>query len=193
MVDRSLLSSPAPARFRLHDLLRRYAAERLDDPAAAARRHAAFFLTRLADWEQDLERGDPGTLAAAAAQWEELRAAWAWATSDGAVDLLSGAAAGYAGLCLLRNWAAEGLLDVETTLATLDAAAPPLLAGRLAVYGARLARSAGDNGRALTLAIRAQEILAVENRPVERAHALLVQAAILVDQGDLGRGRCAAP
>ncbi len=97
LVDRSLVQRGSDDRYRLHPLVRQYAAEHLRaDPEVAettAERHAVFALGGLAQQTGALQGARQiETLAAIAAELPDLHAAWRWATSRARTDLLLHAA-----------------------------------------------------------------------------------------------------
>ncbi len=97
LVDRSLVQRGSDDRYRLHPLVRQYAAERLRaDPDVAevtAERHAAFALGGLAQQTGALQGARQiETLAAIAAELPDVHAAWRWAASRARTDLLLDAA-----------------------------------------------------------------------------------------------------
>jgi len=86
-------------RYEVHELLRQYAAEKLDAaPAvseAARDRHSAYYAAFLQQWEADLRGARQRTaLAEIGMEGENARAAWDWATVRGQVELLAQAVDG---------------------------------------------------------------------------------------------------
>lgn len=126
-------------RYRLHAVLRQYAAEELEasgEGAAVAAAHARFYLRLLADARPALRGG--GQIAALAALSDDLaqiRAAWHWALRQRAVAELGAAAPSLFQLFDMRSWFAEG---AELFRAAAEALAEQ--AGAQAVYGTLLAR-----------------------------------------------------
>jgi len=128
LVDKSLLQHTPGARYELHELLRQYAAERLEadpDSAHAARdRHSAYYAGFLERRGEQLK--GPRQLTALAeieADAENVRAAWNWAAERGQAEWLD---QGMEGLCMFYEWrgrfeqgdrtcqrAAERLVEIE--------------------------------------------------------------------------------
>ncbi|MEZ4731570.1 MAG: BTAD domain-containing putative transcriptional regulator [Caldilineaceae bacterium] len=83
LVDKSLVRADAQGRFEMHELLRQYAVERLDDSGEGERIRRRHFVTYL----QLARTADAQLRGAAAATWyrrldaelDNLRAAWEWA------------------------------------------------------------------------------------------------------------------
>jgi predicted ATPase len=106
LVNRSLLHRAPTGRYEVHELLRQYAAEKLDrSPAgggATRDRHAAHYAMALGRWAADLK--GPRQLAALReieADVDNARAAWDWAVEQGQVAWLDRA---LEGLCLFFEW-----------------------------------------------------------------------------------------
>lgn len=85
LVDKSLVQHDTHGRYDLHELLRQYAAERLDQagatPAAQAA-HGAYYLSFLAHRTPDLKgQRQLGALNEIDAEFDNVRAAWLWAAA----------------------------------------------------------------------------------------------------------------
>lgn len=88
LVDRSLIRRDAAGRYEIHDLLLRYAAEKLqEDPVECAdtrERFSRFYLDVLARMEKALKgSAQKGALDELALEAENLRTAWLWAAEGG--------------------------------------------------------------------------------------------------------------
>jgi predicted ATPase/class 3 adenylate cyclase len=130
LVDKSLLQRAPTGRYEVHEILRGYAEEKLDqEPAAgeAARdRHCAYYTAALQGWEADLKGPrQRAALAEMDAEIENARAAWEWAAEQGQAERLDRA---LEGLCLFY-WRRSRFLEgeaacrvAESTLATMDSA-----------------------------------------------------------------------
>jgi len=86
LVDKSLLQRLPSGRYRLHELVRQYAGERLaempDEVERARERHCQTYAAPLARYEQALTEGNPvPVLDWVAHERENVRAAWGWAAS----------------------------------------------------------------------------------------------------------------
>jgi predicted ATPase len=106
LMDRSLLQRAATGRYAMHDLLRQYAGEKLEETPGATQvardRHSGYFAAALARWWADLQ--GPGHQAALAEMGTEsgnLQAAWDWAVECGQVTHLDQA---MEGLCYFFKW-----------------------------------------------------------------------------------------
>jgi predicted ATPase len=92
LVDRSLLQRSTEGRCALHDLLRRYAAEKLaaaDQATAALDRHAAHYARTLEAWAADIYSPRQAAFVRAMAQeYGDIVAAWEWAVRRARLDWL---------------------------------------------------------------------------------------------------------
>lgn len=84
LVDKSLLRWESAGRYRLHELLRQYAAEKLVEIPQAAHEvhagHCAYYTDFLLQWQADVVSAQQGVVVAAIeAEIDNLRAAWNWA------------------------------------------------------------------------------------------------------------------
>jgi len=97
LVDKSLLQRQASGRYAMHELLRQYAAQQLDqDPERKQQvreAHGEYFIAFLEQRQGDLQGGrQREALDEVAARIDDVRAAWLWATEQRrAQDLLRGA------------------------------------------------------------------------------------------------------
>jgi predicted ATPase len=94
LVDKSLLRRTADGRYEVHDLLRQYAAERLQaDPQqsdALHNRHCRYYARVMAAHSDQLKSDQLGeALAVLSAERDNVRAAWDWAVSHRRVDELN--------------------------------------------------------------------------------------------------------
>ena len=106
LMDRSLLQPAATGRYTVHDLLRQYAGEKLEEVQGAAQaardQHSAYFAAALARWWADLQGpGHRAALAEIGAESGNLHAAWDWAVVRGQVAHLDQA---MEGLCYFFKW-----------------------------------------------------------------------------------------
>jgi ATP/maltotriose-dependent transcriptional regulator MalT len=88
LVDKSLLRPLSDGRYEVHELLRQYAYEKLeespDEVAAARDRHCAHYAGFLESLAGDVYgRGQLEASAAVEAEMENVRAAWQWAVDQG--------------------------------------------------------------------------------------------------------------
>jgi predicted ATPase/DNA-binding CsgD family transcriptional regulator len=127
LVDKSLLRWEANGRYQIHELLRQYAAERLDqspDKATQAHeRHARYYLDFLHNRSQAM-LGD-GQLKAAAAivpEMENIRAAWQWAVQQRQLAALDRAIEPLAMFCHLKSRYREAASLLEAALAAVSPA-----------------------------------------------------------------------
>ena len=88
LVDKSLLQREASGQYSMHELLRQYAAQKLEqvaqDKVRAQDAHGAYFITFLEQRHGDLHSSrQREALDEIAAQIDNIRAAWSWATQRG--------------------------------------------------------------------------------------------------------------
>ncbi|MBC7227556.1 MAG: tetratricopeptide repeat protein [Thermoflexales bacterium] len=119
LVDKSMLQqvtyeSPRPAtRYWMHNLMRRYAMERLvgepDDAFAAHQRHCDFYCALLAGLEGDLTGRSPRrALEILDDEVDNIRAAWEWAVAQEDVPQIERALEGLTWFYILRGRFQEG-------------------------------------------------------------------------------------
>jgi tetratricopeptide (TPR) repeat protein len=106
LVNKSLLRLTATGRYLVHELLRQYAAEKLDQSVdggkAARNQHSAYYVAMLQQFEEDLKGPRQQTeLAKIEVEGENIGAAWNWALSQQQVKWLSQA---MDGLGYFYNW-----------------------------------------------------------------------------------------
>ncbi len=94
LVDKSLLRRTAGGRYEVHDMLRQYAAERLQANAALNEavhdRHCRYYARVLAAHSEQLKGDELGAaLATLDAERDNVRAAWDWAVSHRRVEELN--------------------------------------------------------------------------------------------------------
>jgi tetratricopeptide (TPR) repeat protein len=93
LVNKSLVHRASMGRYEVHELVRDYAAEELDQSPAASEaargQHSAYYLAALRDWETDLKGArQQVALVELEADFENARAAWDWALESGRVERL---------------------------------------------------------------------------------------------------------
>ncbi|MFP4345619.1 MAG: AfsR/SARP family transcriptional regulator [Anaerolineales bacterium] len=108
LVDKSVLRREPTGRYELHELLRQYAAEKLEqDPALAAqvrKGHAAYYLEWLARLEIDFKgAGQVEAAERVALDLENVRVAWYWASIQCMLPALRGAAVTLFLFCDMRS------------------------------------------------------------------------------------------
>ena len=106
LVSRSLLTVTPEGRYEAHELLRQYAAEKLETSPVAREtvheRHCAYYVGVLQRWEED--RKGPRQLTALAEMEDEIenaQAAWEWAAEKGKLGHVGRA---LEGLCWYYDW-----------------------------------------------------------------------------------------
>ncbi len=106
LVHKSLLHRTPTGRYELHELLRQYATEKLDQSLAASEmvhdRHSTYYAAALQAWGADLKGPRQQTaLVEMETDSENVRSAWNWAVERGQVEWLDQA---IDGLCRLYGW-----------------------------------------------------------------------------------------
>jgi predicted ATPase/DNA-binding SARP family transcriptional activator len=121
LIDKSLLRRQGPDRYSLHELIRQYAAERLQADGAAYQeveaRHGSYFLNWLAESEASLfSHLRSRVFEQLTASVGDLRAAWEWGLAQRQWDPLLRAARTYPTCYELHSWNQEGLRSlIDTT------------------------------------------------------------------------------
>ncbi len=129
LVDKSLVQTGANGYYRLHELLRQYAAARLTestiDQAALYGRHASYYLNQVGQQETAIVGPRPQTaLRRMQTDSENLAQAWQWACQQPLSTALSAGAGGMIGYWNFAGLYGEG----EQALAAAIAAIQPLIA-----------------------------------------------------------------
>lgn len=201
LVDKSLLRRGAAGRYGLHELIRQYAAARLDeqpDEAAATReRHAAYFM-RLAGERVDQIKGPDQAAAVAelSAEIDNLRAAWPWAVAHRMLDTLNNAGEVMRWFYEFRSWLQEGADLFADGVARLrqagpgdDEAAWRLTLGRmLGLYGYLALRTGAFAPAAAALA-ESEALLGELGDDVGLARTLVARAQQVYYFGDIAASR----
>ena len=173
LVNKSLLNRDAVGRYGLHELLRRYAAEKLAGSPAVGEavhdRHSAYYTTALQRWAADL--GGPQQQAALAEMDVEIdnaRTAWDWAAERGQVERLEDA---IDSLCRFYGWRGR---------CTEGEAACQFAAQKLAATA-----SGGDGHRVWARTLAWQSDFSQELGRTELANQLLRQSLSLLEGPEL--------
>ncbi len=106
LVERSLLHRTPAGRYGMHELLRQYAAEKLeqapDEGEAVRDRHSAYYVAALQRWAVDSKGPrQQEALVEIRSEIENARAAWDWAVEQGRISRLEEA---LEGLCRFYEW-----------------------------------------------------------------------------------------
>jgi DNA-binding SARP family transcriptional activator/predicted ATPase len=150
LTDKSLSRRMPSGRYEMHELMRQYAAEKLQADAGRAaaitEAHAAYYGRLLAEHEQPLlETSQTAALDVLLLEIDNIRPAWRWLAENRRLDLLDAAAWPLAMFFVLRGRVVEGLAMVEAgglgrELAA-EAARLPVAYGFLLHYAGRLAEA----------------------------------------------------
>ncbi len=152
LVNKALLRTTHQLRYRMHELIRQYAEERLaDNPkreAEARAGHARYYLEwtgRQIDRLRSAEQAD--ACRAINANSDNIRAAWRWAVAAKRVDLLRGAIRSVSLYCDLRGYFQDGLQLFDSAREMIAASDHPerepileQIAVRSAILNFRLSR-----------------------------------------------------
>jgi predicted ATPase/DNA-binding SARP family transcriptional activator len=106
LVAKSLLHRRPTGRYEIHEMLRQYAAEKLDQSPEERRqireRHCDYYLLAVEHWEKELKGPDHDrAMLEMEAERENAHTAWDWAATQGKARRLAGA---LDGLCLFYTW-----------------------------------------------------------------------------------------
>ncbi|MBE0697863.1 MAG: hypothetical protein IH586_13155 [Anaerolineaceae bacterium] len=113
LVDKSLVRRASNGRFDMHDLLRQYCAEILDqfpsNDQETRNRHCAFYSGSLTDWSKQIHSAKQGeALREIEADLENIQAAWEWSVRHKKFDCLEQAVDGLGMYYLRRARLSEG-------------------------------------------------------------------------------------
>ncbi len=190
LVDKSLVQRSLEGRYQLHELVRQFAREKLQEDPKAERemcaRHCAHFAQALEHWEADLKSARQGAvLLEMDAEHENCRAAWHWASVQGEVDRLGQALDGLRRYYAYRNRYVEGESACQEAMDGLahspESPARLTLLARLHGWQSKLMHTRGASQAALALAERGlallqSVLLAGQDIRREKAYLLLSKA-----------------
>ena len=191
LVNRSLVEQDQRHDFRLHSLVRAFAAEKLQAKerqallAESQTLLAEYAATLLKTCQADFQGDEQVAISTIEAQWSVIQTGWYTAQALGRWDLVSDGLQALDQFVTVSSQTRIGLQLISDALEELgsDKVATPLhsqLATRQGIYLSRLGRY--DEARAtLDLSIAAMD----EAKPAERALALMGLASIDRDQGRL--------
>jgi predicted ATPase/DNA-binding SARP family transcriptional activator len=162
--NRQLLERGAEGRYDIHELLRHFAQERLDDAGlsdTAAQAHATYFVVLLERSEGELKGADQqGALKRLRTEQENLRVAWHWALEHQQADELNQAVEAYALFYFLDRRRQEGIEFCLLSEARLSHSAPDSRThARVLVWHAKLGSPLGLAAESIELCRRSLEIL----------------------------------
>jgi len=188
LVDRSLLQHPSRVgRYKVHELLRQYGAERLAASpaaqAAARERHSAYYTAALERFAVDLQGPRQRTaMAEMEADSENLRAAWSWAVEQEQVERLDRAMEGLARFYHRRGRYHDGEAAFRAAADRLNAGDVSVdklrVAARALVWQAYFNRALGHRDVAVRLRQRSLALLEqpqVAGQDTRAERALLTQ------------------
>ncbi|MGD9318296.1 MAG: BTAD domain-containing putative transcriptional regulator, partial [Anaerolineae bacterium] len=199
LVNHCLLHYAPSGRYEIHELLRQYAAEKLEASGradAASNAHSAYYTAALKQWGVDLKGPkQQEALADLEVEIENARTAWNWAAKNGKVARLAGA---LDGLCHFYEWqvrpeegeaacrvAAQGLAATDESVTILSVDGQRLLA-RVLVWQGTFTYLLGRVDPARQLLCRGLALLKELDRKghdtrAEQAHALLQSGSATLD------------
>jgi predicted ATPase/DNA-binding SARP family transcriptional activator len=193
LVNQSLLHLTPSGRYELHELLRQYAAQKLEAAGRAgdaADAHSTYYAAALEQWGADLRgAGQQEALAEMEVEIENARAAWNWAARHGEVARLGRA---LDGLCHFYEWRVryqEGEAACRLAAEELGTSASlesQRLLARLLVWQGTFTYLRGHIDLASPLLRRGLDLLEElegkgHDTRSERAHALLHMAEATLD------------
>jgi predicted ATPase/Tfp pilus assembly protein PilF len=197
LVNKSFLHHSATGRYEIHELLRQYAVEKLDQAPAlnetVQNRHSAYYTTFLQKRETDLRGARQQTaLTEIKADIENIRMAWNWAIQQGMIEDISVAAnsLGYFFDWLARYQEGESsfkMAAAKLTLTASDNQAHILI--KVYTWQGLFHKRLGNLEQAHQLlqkglAFLDNSALASQDTEAERAFALLQLGDVLWNKGD---------
>jgi predicted ATPase/DNA-binding SARP family transcriptional activator len=191
LVDKSLLRQGTAERFEVHEVLRQYAAEKLqehpDAPAFVGQAHALYYL-ELAEQAEIGLRGDEQEywLARLEREHDNLRAALGWAREQAALEVGLRLAAALSRFWYVRGYYSEGRAALAAVLAWPGGDAPGGRARRAKALQAAgdLARAQGDYPAARALSDESLTLYRALGTQQEIATALNRRAIVAWNEGD---------
>lgn len=192
LADKSLVEQAGVGHYRLHELLRQFAAERLaerGETEALRDRHLAHYLALA-------EQAAPELIGPHQAVWmarlehdrDDLRAALGWAREHEQPEVELRLAGALARFWLNRGYAREGREWLEGALARADAGTAPAAVRARACHGTgRLANIQGAQDQAVYWLEQAISLYREVGDPVSAVRALNTLGGVEYDQGNLAR------
>lgn len=204
LAERLLLQTPAPGRYAMHRLIRRFMLALMSPRDELAPRgpqpqdrHSTYYLRLLAQREASLERREmTRALAELQAEWRHIQQAWEWAAARGDVERLQQSANALSRYLSLRGLygagerlfrraatalearpAAEGPADEATGLITA------LTRGQMLLFQARFINLQGDRERLFAVAEAAQALF---QQALEKAQAEDIRELAIACRSNLG-------
>ena len=196
LVDKSLVrkrdKDGAVATFKLHELLRQYAGEKLtqypDREKEAHDRHGRYYAQFLQQRENILlQSGQKAALAEISAELDNVRAAWNWLLHQKRQDLIDQALAGMYLFYWARSWLHEGRTAFQNAAAVVQD--DDALLARILWRQAEFAAWLSQFDEAQTLLTRALDILRAIDCPKELAMALEANGRLHYWQGNYAKAR----
>jgi predicted ATPase/DNA-binding XRE family transcriptional regulator len=202
LADKSLLRRGASGRYDLHEIIRQYADERLqehqDELAATRGRHAAYCLQLVGEREQRIK--GPEQAAATAeitAEIDNIRAAWPWAATHCQLDELERAGETLHWFYEFRSWLQEGTELFAQAVERLRAAGAAnggegrRTLGRMLAHYGYLATRVGALAQADAALAESLALLRDGRDPLGLSRTLLNQGQLAYWTGDYSKARAA--
>ena len=130
LIDKSMLQRIAAGRYEVHELMRQFAAEKLENDSNRdvdiRSKHSKTFLQALANWERDLQ--GPRQIEATKemkGEIDNIRAAWTWAVENFTIKSLAGAINGYCIYLFQSHQRVEGDEVCQTLVDRLNSVSDP--------------------------------------------------------------------
>jgi predicted ATPase/tetratricopeptide (TPR) repeat protein len=202
LLAKSLLRQSATGRYEMHGLVRRFAAEKLRDPAPSGpghradplqHLHCAHYLDLVARQEEALHQRHPQAACAEIRQeWDNIQEAWDWAVGQGHTSHLARclpAVARYLTLQTLFELGERLCSQAAENLSAWYGSEVLALQGRLLVTEAQFANAQGHSQRASRSAQQALALARTGWAPALEAEARLQWGIALIRLGDLTGAR----
>lgn len=173
LVNAALVRHDAPSgRYRMHELPRQYAEERLDDDGPVRDRHRDYF-AGFVEWASTALKGSETrqTLQAMEAEIDNIRAAWDWAVMHQHANDVERFCEGLWLFYDHRYWMAEGAQAFARAVAAFDTG-DARLRGKLLAYQAWFEHNLGHYERAEMLSRQSVALLREADARRELAFAL---------------------
>lgn len=204
LAERLLLQTPAPGRYAMHRLIRRFMLGLMsprDELASRGPRpqdrHSTYYLRLLAQREAGLEKRDmTRALAELQAEWRHIQQAWEWAVARGDVERLQQSANALSRYLSLRGLYRTGERLFRCAAAALEGRPPAvgpsaqigdlitaLTRGQMLLFQARFINLEGDHERLFTVAEAARALFL---QALDRAQAEDIRELAIACRSNLG-------
>ncbi len=193
LVSKSLLRRTENGCYDLHEVVRQYARDHLDedpDQELVYTRHSNYYLAFLKDQERELQsHAQHEALQELTDEIDNLHAAWSWAVNHDRFESIGGALRSFGALCEIRGWLIEGLKYLDLVIQKLHANPnfkhQPRLLGQVLTQQGLLYFRQGRFDRAQAILEESISLLSPIGDPKTLTIPLVISGVILFLNGEI--------